>query len=271
MSTGVLRTDFKQIVDPIINSGKLDALSSGVAAALGLVDELDSVVKFGHCPDAGSAETDAWEPGNSQPTYIFVGDAGEGMTIQSDEDGDNQSIKVFLLDVAGLEYIVNVNLNGQSPVVIAGTFIAFNRAFNDDSTPFVGNVSIKGITSGNIFGYIDAREQQTTQCIYTVPSDKYALVRNMSSSINRGGNQDTVAIVKLLAQEDGGVFRTQVRYGLQKRGTSNLSSDLVIPALYPPLTRIKISIEPDAAGVDISAEFSAQLIDAGLVAEMQAG
>lgn len=250
-------------------SGEINALSSGVASVLSLVDGVDPVVKFGHCSDAGIQETDMWGLGGTQPIYIFPPASGEGMTIQSSNAADNQVIKTFLLDKTGIEVITDVTLNGLNPVVITGTFRAFNRAFNDDSTEFLGNLLIKGATSGNTFGYVASSEQQTTQCIYTVPSDKYALVRNVSTAINASTNQDAAAAVRFSAQRDGKVFRTQIRYGLQKKGTSNISSDLIIPSLYPPLCRIKISMTPDTTDMDISAEFSVQLIDSDLLESMQ--
>lgn len=236
-------------------------ISSGVMTSLGAVGGVSSVVKFGHCPSAGAVITDVWELGDTIPLYVFPADGGETITIESSNAGDNQTITVQGLDENGLEVSIDVALSGATPVTVSGLFTAVNRAFNSDSTVTAGDIFIKGLSSGNTFAYIDAREQQTTQCIYAVPSNKYAVARNLSTSINKGGNQDTVAIATMLVQQSGGVFRTQVRYGLQKRGTSNISSDLVLPPVYGPSSRIKVAIEPDAADVDISAEFSVQLID----------
>ena len=146
-----------------------------------------------------------------------------------------------------------------------GIFTAINRAYNSDSTRILGDVSIKGAVSGNTFGYVEALEKQTTQAIYTVPLGKYAAIMNVSSAMNNSTNQDASAIFKFITQLNGGVFRTQIRYGLQKRGTSNISSDLILPALYPPLTRIKLAMEPDTTAMDVSGEFSVQLIDESLV------
>lgn len=254
--------DILNNIDSLVEeSNKASVLSSGVVAALSLFTEITANVKFGHCPNAGAVETDVWEIGATQPVYIFPDASGESVTIESDNAADSQEITIQGLDENGLDKEEVVNLTGTTPVALPGLFTAVNRAFNSDSTVFIGDLSIKGSVSGNTFAYIDAREQQTTQCIYTVPSDKWAVVRNVSSSINDGGNQDTVSVVRLLAQRSGGVMRTQVRYGLQKRGTSNISSDLIIPAVYPPSTRLKMAMEPDAGPLDVSAELSIQLID----------
>lgn len=240
---------------------KLAGIESGLAASLGAVDGVSVTVKFGHCEDAGAVETDVWAIGGTQPVYIFPLDAGESLTIESSEIADTQQIVVIGLDAAGLEVSVTASLTGATPVAISGIWTAVNRAYNSDGTRITGSVLIKGSVSGNIFAVIDVLEQQTTQCIYTVPSNKYAILRNVSSSINTGGNTDNTAIVKFLSQEPGGVFRTQVRYGLQQRGTSNISSDLIIPPVYPPLTRLKVTMTPDSSPMNISSELSMQLID----------
>ena len=231
------------------------------AVSMGLVDGVFPLAKFGHCSSAGLVKTDVWELGDTIPVYIFPDDAGENITIESSEAADTQSIVVQGLDENGLEVEKTVVLSGITPVAVTGLFTAVNRAYNASSTLLTGNVFINGAVSGNTFAYIDPLEQQTTQCVYLVPSNKYFLVNNLSSSINRSGNQDASSIVNLSAKLDGGVFRTQIRYGLQKRGTSNLSTDLTVPPFYPPSTKIKVSLTPDTTDMDISAYFSGVLVD----------
>ena len=243
----------------------ISGIQSGVAISIGAVKESSTVVKFGHCPDAQTAvETDAWELGASIPVYVFPDELGEAITIQSSDAGDSQSVVVEVLDTAGLEVTKTVTLNGLTPVAIPGDVIAVNRAYNNDSSVFAGDISIKGAVSGNTFAFIDAREQQTTQCIYMIPSNKYGAVVNLSSSMNTGGNQDSASIFRFVSQLPGKVFRTQVRYGLQQRGTSNISSNITLPPVYPPMTRLKISLTPDSVQ-DISAEMSIQLIDSDYI------
>ena len=245
-------------------------IESGVNVVMQSVSGVSPIVKFGHCPAATTVETDSWGLGATIPVYTFVLDVGESLTIESTESADTQLITINLLDELGIEVDVSINLTGDTPLAIPGTYTAVNRAFNSDSTLLTGDVLIKGSGTGNVFAFIDPMDQQTTQCIYTVPSNKYCLIRNVSSAMNSSTNQDASVIVKFLVQEAGGVFRTQIRYGLQKRGTSNISSDLIIPALYTPGSRIKITFTPDTTAMDVSGEFSAELIDINNISDVGA-
>jgi hypothetical protein len=252
----------------ISNNGFLEIIKeyagveSGVLISIGAVKSSSIVVKFGHCPDADAVETDVWELGATQPLYIFPEITGETLTIESSDALDDQIITIQVLNETGVSATVMATLTGTTPVAVAGTITAVNRAYNSDSTPILGTVLVKGAVSGNTFAVIDPSEQQTTQCVYTVPSGEYAIVKNVSSSLNSGGNTDRAAVVKFSSKLIDGVFRTQVRYGLQQRGTSNISSDLTLPPIYPPLTQLKMTLTPDTTDTDISAEMSIQLIKA---------
>lgn len=256
-----IMNDLGASVSSIANISGVD---SALFTSMGLVPGVGPVNKFGHCSSATLAKTDVWELGDSIPTYIFPDESGENITIESSQGADTQLIEIQGLNENGIEVSVSVSLTGLTPVAVDGLFTAVNRAFNDSGTEIIGNVSIKGAVSGNTFAYISANEQQTTQCFYVTPSNKYIVLKNLSASINRSGNQDASSVVVMSVQLAGGVFRTQIRFGLQKRGTSNISADLIAPPFYPPSTKIKISLTPDTTDMDISAYFSGSLIDADL-------
>ena len=212
------------------------------AVALAMQQGVDVEVKFGSVEDAAAGiKTDIWELGGSQPVYIFPNDAGEAIEILSSVIGDTMSITIGGLDASGNLQTETVTLTGTTPVSVPGTWRAINRAFNSNGTPFTGNITIRGdgSTSTNVFAYLNPDNQQTTQAVYMVPAGKVAVINNYSTAINVGGNQDATAIMRFESQVQGGVFRTQIRYGLQKRGTSNLSSDLIVPPVLPPLTKLK--------------------------------
>jgi hypothetical protein len=247
------------------NRDLASGITSGLLVSIGVVAGSSALVKFGHCSDAATGvKTDAWALGASQPVYIFPDVAGENITIESSEGADDQEIAISTLNAAGEEVELTGNLSGSTPVAISGTVRDVNRAYNSDSTPIIGTVLIKGAVSGNVFAVLLPEDQQTTQCVCTIPIGKCAAVLNLSSSINTGSNQDNTAIVTFAAEEVGGVRRTQIIYGLQQRGTSNISSDIILPPVYPPLTRLVISFTPDSLQ-DVSAELSLQLIDENLL------
>lgn len=228
------------------------------ALQLGLVTGVEDDAKFGHCPDAGAVITDVWELGLTVPEYVFPVDAGEAIEAVSDNAGDAIKVTIAGLGVNGLEQTKSITLNGLTPVPVPGVWRAVNRAYNGNGTEFVGNIQIRGdgSTSVNVFAAIAPDDQQTSQAIIMVPADKVDVINNLSSALNRGGGVSANALIRLTVQPPGGVFRTQIRYGLQKDGTTNLSSDLIVRIAVPPLSRVKISAEPSMAGTDISAEWS---------------
>lgn len=248
---------------------------------MGLVPGVDVEVKFGHCPDAGTTITDVWEFGGAAgialggtAVYAFPSPAGESVTIEG-AIGDNQPIMIEGIDagpdedgIIGRSVLVGpINLDGDTPVTVPGSWLAINRCFSEAliGDPFTGPVLIKGSGSGTIFCVASADDQQSSQAVYMSPVGKIVVLNNYSNAINTGGQPDTQSINRLAIAKAGKVFRTKIRYGLQKRGTSNISSDLIIPVLAGPLSRIKAEAEPEDAPMDVSAEFSMLLFDEELV------
>jgi len=238
-----------------------------VALAIGAIPGMRADVKFGYALDFNGLH-DVWGGADLQPIYQFMDIAGESITIESEEGADNQEIMVIGLDVAGALQVETVNLNGENLVAIPGTWIAVNRAFNNDGTPFTGRVLIKGTgpKSAIIYASLFVEDQGTVQCPYVVEAGQFAVINNYSTAINKSGGSDASSVMRLVVAEREKVGRTQIRYGLQRSGVSNLSSDLVVPILVPPLSQVKVTSET-SAGADVSGEFSIVLVDETLVAE----
>lgn len=230
------------------------------AVDLGMIDGVRGDAKFGHCPDAdASVVTDVWERGLAQPEYAFPSLAGESLEAVSDNPADvGITVSLVGLDVPGFTQEAEFTLNGTTPVPIDGTWIATNRAFNSSDTKFQGNIWIRkaGTTDTNIYAVISPDDQQTSQAIYMSAVDEVVHIINVSNALNRGGGASANAIDRLAIQLPNGVFRTQIRYGVQKDGTNNISSDLVVGIPLPPLTRIKMSATPSGTTSDVSAEWS---------------
>lgn len=235
------------------------------ALVLGLVVGYSPEVKFGYVA-AIAALGDVTPLG---VPYIFPVDAGQEVEAISDNAADVHILKVIVIDaVTGLERIEQVTLNGNvGPVLIpGGPVIAVNRAYNNNGDPYVGNITIRGTgaPNANIFATVLADDQQTTQCPYMVPAGKVAVINNYSTAINKSGGADVAAVMRLVVTRPGKVPRTQIRYGLQRSGVSNISSDLIVPIPIPPGSKVQVTADP-TANADISAEYSMQLIDASLL------
>ncbi len=239
------------------------------AVDFGLVKGLASDSKFGHCPDAGAIQTDVWELGLIAPEYIWPVETGETTLLRSDNAADDGIlIDVLIVNEQGFEEIVQYPCGTvATPTAIPEKIRACNRLSNASGTISQGLVTIRGdgTDSVNVFGALSPDDQQSSQAMYLVPIDKVVRINNFSNAINRSGGATVNSIDRLAIQLPGGVFRTQIRYGLNKTGTSNLSSDLIVGIPLPPLTKIKISAEPDAAGTDVSAEWSMNIYDVDLL------
>lgn len=239
-----------------------------VAASLGMVAGVETEVKFGHCPNvAGGVETDVWERGNAQPLYIFPpSPAGAALEIVSTDAGDTQQMEVVGLDVvSGVSRMVAVTLTGTTPVVVSGgNWLAVNRVFNDSGVDLLGTVSVQASGGGDVYAVVSPDDQQTSQAIYQVPSDKHAAIVDLSNAVNVGPGTANPVIDSLAIAAPGKVFRTRVRYGLQDTATSNLASPFTIPAIAGPGYRIKSRALP-AGLTDVSSEFGMLLIDNELI------
>lgn len=239
-----------------------------LAASLGLIAGVDIDVKFGHSPDTAASRTDVWEHAATQPTFIYPADAGEGMTLVSDNPADTQNIEILRLDENGTPKDAELHaLNGTIPVPLAGLGRLVIHAQNRSATEFIGAVTIQGDggISTNVFAKLGLDDQKTSQAIYLVPAGKVAMIVNYSTAINKTAGVSVSVLFGYRVAKPGEVFVTDIRYGLEQDGTSNISSDLIVPAFHGPLCKIKVSATPSSASTDISAEFSIILIDEDLV------
>lgn len=241
----------------------------GSALVLGLVAGNAHEVKFGYAASI-NALGDVWPLGT---LYAFPVTAGQAVEVVSDNIADaGVMVTVDVINAAsGLEESHVVALDGTNPttnpvLVPGGNVKSVNRAFNANGTTFTGIINVRGTGSPNstVFAVILPEDQQSTQCPYMVPADKVAIINNYSTALNKTGGVDVSAIMRLIVTRNGKVARTQIRYGIQRGGVSNLSSDLVVPIPVPPLSKIQVTADPSAVA-DISGEYSMILIDKTLV------
>ncbi len=240
------------------------------AVALGFVAGVEPDVKFGHIPDAAAdTATDVWENGALQPLYLFPSDAGDSIEMFSAAT-DTQNITIEGLDASGVFQTETLALSGTATetgaVAIPGTWRAVNRAFNDSGIDLTGAVTIRKVgDSLRVYAFISISDQQTSQSTFVVPVGKVALINNYSNAINKTGGATISGIFVFRIRKPGKVFRTQIRYGLQREGTSNISSDLIVPVLAGPLSQLKITATPSFGPTDISSEYSMWLVDKELI------
>jgi hypothetical protein len=255
------------MVDSQIFQQNMPVEDFAAAVVLGLVPGAEPEVKFGHNPNVSqNIETDIWERGATQQIYIFPATAGEVLEVVGNV-ADTQDVVVLGLDAAGLPQREDLTLNGATAVPIPGVWTSITRIFNDGSTAVVGPVLVQGdgSTSTDVFASMTADDQQSSQAIYTVPSNKVAVLHNFSTAVNKSGGADVSCVFVMKVAKPGKVFRTQIRYGLQVKGTSNISSNLIIPIVAGPGFNIKVTANPSANTTDVSTEFSMLLVDKDII------
>lgn len=240
-----------------------------VAAAMGVIPGTVPLIKFGYCETVGLTHTDIWHEGG---TYIFPDSAGESIQAYSSDVGDTMDIVIQGLNADPVDGIIGtaleatITLNGTTPVTIPGNWLSVHRAFNDSDTNLIGDVTIDGTVSGNVFAYVPADDNQTVQAIYMIPGDKVGIIVSAISAINATGSPTGLyAVVRVVTAEFGKVFRTKFRFGIQREGTSYEASIGNIPGLLKPLEKVKIQARASVAATDISGYFSVYLIDKYLV------
>jgi hypothetical protein len=241
----------------------LDRNAPATAISAGLVPGAMENTKFGFSAD-DSVPSDIWPIAGG---YTFPDDAGESIEVVSDNVADTALLLVTVIDQAdGMERSVAVTLTGTTPVVIAdpALVLAVNRAFVVSGPEPIGTVTIRTTGgAGNTFAVIQPGENQTLQCPYMVPANKWARTYRIAASVNKSGNPDANAILRYRIRTPGGVFRTLAKWGLQKEGTSLSDIDLVHGSpLIPPGSQIRFAFDPGTDTVSMSGRYTLWLLDA---------
>ena len=88
-----------------------------------------------------NAQETIWDGSNE---YVFPDDAGENMEVVSSSESDNQDIVIQGLDENFLKKSWTGSLSGTTPVNI-GTWTRIFRGYNEDSTDFIGDITINEV------------------------------------------------------------------------------------------------------------------------------
>lgn len=184
-------------------------------------------------------------------TYVWPSDSGEAMTLVSTVAGDTSPIAVVGLDIDFKEQVRIVALTGTTPVAVPGTWTRINLLDVVGPVRTTGIVTING--NGNTYGRIEPTFQMSDMGVYTSPAGKNAQILSVFSSIVReSGNSDSSVEVSISFRQVGGVFKKALGFGLQRRGTSALQIDNVMPNALPgPIDNI-VSAKPTTNNVSMS-------------------
>jgi len=192
-------------------------------------------------------------------TYIWPSDAGEAMSMVSDNALDNALVLVSGLDLDFKTKNVVLPLDGLTPVSI-GIFTRVNVVTTIGTTPTVGMVSVTG--NGNTYGQMDPGKQISSMGVYTSPAGKLSQILSISSSmVKAGSNADASLEAGLYFRAPNSVFKWAVGWSLQRRGSTTISVKNEIPrAIEGPVDHI-IKVIPSANGMMLGIRMALLLQD----------
>jgi hypothetical protein len=218
----------------------------------------ESVNKFGALPqitDKSTIQT-IWD---GVTEYVFPSSSGESLIINSSNGTDNQSVIVMGLDENFEQQFQEITLSGTSDVNIPSTWTRVFRAYNNSSSDFVGDVSIKSSDGVNTYAKILSNNNQTLMCVYTIPANYTGkLVKFNISAHNVSSSNSLSAVVHLKTREYGKVFRT--RSVTSFSDVSPTSNQLTFPIVLQPKTDIIFNkVSASATSGKINCDFDIAL------------
>lgn len=164
----------------------------------------EAVNKFGVNTDLDIATVpmDVWSHNGLYPFSTFA--TAQSLEVESDSDEDDvgltgaEAVIVIGLDDAGLDHRETVAMNGQTPVALAGTWLAVNRMeIVDGATGAiganVGQIHCQVSGGGAVVSEIVALRGQTQQAVYRVAANKSISVVKTQAWFR--GNQTGDAVV----------------------------------------------------------------------------
>ncbi len=230
-----------------------------------------NVFKFGLNDSLGTSMETVWAKGG---IYTYPSTATT-MTVSSDDTTDNLAgigawtVRISGLDANFLEIEEDISLhatNGQTGVTTVNSYLRVHRIVvltTGSNASAKGNISVgTGTLTGgvpvNTYGYIQQGDNQTTQCVYTVPAGKTAFIVKTHTSLSAGKQAE----VHLMASEQNSVFHVHFVNHIYQTA---LIYEFTNPIKFIEKTDIEIRAKMSATTGAISAHFELILIDNDLL------
>jgi len=241
------------------------------------------VTKFGHAPDGiQTTSSDIWDRCDSTPTQqIWLAPTAariHAIVSSSDSDGKTgapSSVGARTVSVFGLtswstsETSETVTLDGTTSVNTVNSYVTINRMrviTAGSSGPNVGTITATAATDTTITAAILPDNGSTQMAIYGWPSTQKLYITYLTASMMKASGTAADVRLRLLYNQSPDVITTffvqvDTPIGLTSAGSSNgLVPYLPYLVLNGPGI-IKINAIASAADIDVTARFSAILVD----------
>jgi len=241
------------------------------------LDGHGNIRKFFRNPVSDADELqDIWDYAATKPIYNYTSYSGENYYLCSSDDTDTQIIRVCLLDVNFLIAIVDVTLQGNTPIKIIKNgndlYTRVYRMFNNSATDIAGVVyCVEGdaITDGVPDSAADVRAiispgiNQTLMSQFTIPSNCFGYLHSYAGSLTN--KQTAAADIIASGREYGGGFRVQDYFGLNTAGNTYVARYFPVPIALPPGLDLKIQSNVSASDVGVAGSYCLSFVRSDLI------
>lgn len=231
-----------------------------IQVALGMVEGVDSITKFGVNEAAPqNTKIDLWDEGG---TYIFL-DAAETLSVQSTNASDDSpggagahAVELFGLDADYNPINEIVTLDGTAPVLTANQYLRCNRMIIRSAGVNGGAIGIitAEATGGNVQARINNGFNQSLMAIWTVPAGKVFIIKYTEASIGRGKE----GLFELKVRPFGEVFQTKKALKVFEKKSATYRE---FGSPIDEKSDIKIDVTADSQNAFVEGEFEGLIID----------
>lgn len=258
----------------------IDNTEYDLLVSQGLVPGVASIIQVGRAPSGIQVtQTDVWSRADSvatqqiwiPPTTARIHNINS--TSASDTPGGIGATAVVVYGLTSwstAEVSEVVVLNGVANVPTANAYVIIHKltAVGQATTTNVGvNVGIlraTAVTDATITAQIDAAQGTTQMAIYGIPSTKSLYIKSFWADMNDSTGASRVDIqlrINLNPNVQRFGFISGANILLQNQGSSGISNNLQITNPIPGPAIIKAQGIGNTADLDVTAGFSAYLID----------
>lgn len=211
-----------------------------------------SVHKFGFNPEVQNIEETIWQLGG---IYVYP-TSPVAMTVTSASGATDSGVQI---KIEGLDENWDlasevVTLNASGTATTTTTFIRINRTFTVGATAAAGQVTVSN--GGINYAAQTAADQQTLQCVYSIPRGFAGFLFQNDISIFTE-NTTKYGETRLMAREFGSVFRTQDKHTV---GNHMGPIEYTIPKRYPPKTDLEVRAIASSSNADLTCAASLDLV-----------
>lgn len=248
----------------------MDAKNFYYEVAAGRIPGVDNSHIFGNNADIdiASGSEDIWDGGGLYTGFNAT--AAETVELFSSDANDTsagtgaRTVQIYGLDGSFNEQTETVTLNGVTAVNTANTYIRLNEAVvrtAGSGGVNAGTITIRqNVTTANVFGIIQIGNNNTLNCVYTIPAGKKAYLTSWGASLS--GSVKSTCVVKLSYRPESEVFQLKEVEALSASGSTFIHHRYDVPKdTLTAKTDIKLSADADVDNTGVSATMDIILED----------